>query len=87
MITTINEFKKYLMNEDILKGGLADKLSLEDIAKMHDVTLDKLKTELELGLKVEAEHTSDKKLAREIALDHLTEMPNYYSKLAKMENE
>lgn len=35
----------------------------------------------------EREHTSDEKTAREIAMDHLAEDPNYYRKLAKMEGD
>jgi len=49
--------------------------------------------ELEMGIKVEMEHTSDPMLAERIAKDHLSEIPGtgkndgYYSKLKKMENE
>lgn len=43
--------------------------------------------QLAMGVKVEMEHTKDKKLAKQIALDHLAEMPDYYTKLAKMERE
>lgn len=38
------------------------------------------------GLMVEFEHTNDREIAEEIAKDHLTEDPNYYEKLAKMES-
>lgn len=61
--------------------------TLTDIANKHKVELDTLKTELEKGIKVELEHTSDKKVAEEIALDHLNEKPNYYTKLAKIEKQ
>ena len=37
--------------------------------------------ELKVGIAVEMEHTSDPKIAEEIALDHLTENPKYYTKL------
>lgn len=37
--------------------------------------------ELQVGMAVEKEHTSDTELAKEIALDHLTENPKYYSEL------
>lgn len=37
--------------------------------------------EFEVGLLVEMEHTSDKLIATKIVSDHLTEIPNYYSKL------
>lgn len=40
------------------------------------------KTELARGIKVELEHTTDRRVAREIACDHLTEDKRYYSKLA-----
>lgn len=40
------------------------------------------KTELARGIKVELEHTADRRIAREIACDHLTEDARYYSKLA-----
>jgi rubrerythrin len=42
---------------------------------------------LSAGVKVELEHTKDAKVAREIAMDHLTEDPAYYEKLARMEGE
>jgi hypothetical protein len=73
------------MKEDQIKGGLADKLSLEDISKKFDFDIDKLKKELESGTKVEMEHTDDKSKAKEIAMDHLAEMPDYYTRLEKME--
>lgn len=38
-----------------------------------------------MGMRVEREHTSDSKITRKIALDHLREDPCYYTKLAKME--
>ena len=40
-------------------------------------------TELETGIEVEAEHTSDLDERRKIAMDHLKEDPKYYSKLKK----
>ena len=39
--------------------------------------------ELAMGIKVEMEHTKSRKIATEIAMDHLTENPRYYSKLKK----
>ena len=43
--------------------------------------------ELEMGKKVELEHIDDEDVAKEISLDHLAEMPNYYSELKKMEEK
>lgn len=67
--------------------GLLDKhtSSPEELAKKHGVSLEHINTQLEKGIKVEQEHTSNLDAAREIALDHLGEDPNYYSKLKKME--
>lgn len=61
--------------KDKLKGGKADKKSPKDFNK---------KALLE-GMRHELEHTSSKKLAMEIAMDHLTEDPNYYKKLKSIE--
>ena len=48
-----------------------------------DVTLssDMDTAELALGVQIESEHTDDPDIATEIATDHLTEDPKYYSKL------
>ena len=43
--------------------------------------------ELEAGQKVEREHTKDKKAQKEIARDHLTEDPKYYTHLKEMEDK
>jgi hypothetical protein len=43
--------------------------------------------EVKMGMKVELEHTDCDCLAYRIALDHLAELPDYYTRLAKMENE
>lgn len=60
-------------HKDIIKGGKGDKLNPSNVDKK----------ELEMGIKEEMEHTNDKNLAEEIALDHLAEDPKYYSKLKK----
>lgn len=39
--------------------------------------------ELKKGVKVEMEHTNDKEEAKKIALQHLAEVPDYYTKLNK----
>lgn len=43
--------------------------------------------ELALGIKIEREHTKSNVIATLIAKDHLAELPNYYTKLAKMEGK
>ena len=59
----------------------------EDIAKKHKVDVDKIKDQLRMGIKVEKEHTTKPKIAREIALDHLGEKPDYYTRLKKVEGK
>ena len=76
-----------IKEENKLVGGKADNLSLEDIAKKHKVSIDKIKEQVHKGIKVEMEHTNDTKKALEIVMDHLTEMSDYYDKLDKMEND
>ena len=77
----------YLFNEEIIKGGLSSGMNLEDLAKKHSVSLDDIKSELEMGMKVELEHTEDEGPAREIAMDHLAEDPMYYTKLKDIEEK
>jgi hypothetical protein len=64
-----------------IKGGLSDNLTLKDIAQKHGVSIDHIKKQLIKGIKVEKDHTNDESKAREIAMDHLTEYPDYYDKL------
>lgn len=61
--------------------------SLEDIADKFHKSLEYMKTQLSNGIKIEKEHSSDEKIAREIALDHLNERPDYYERLKKVEND
>ena len=62
---------------DKLHGGLADK----------DVPSDFDPAALKAGIEVEMEHTDDPHVAEEIAMDHLSEDPEYYEKLKKVEKE
>jgi hypothetical protein len=73
------------VKEDKIPGGLAKGMNLSDIAKHHNISPQTLKNEFIKGYAVEREHTTDVEVAKEIALDHLYEDPNYYSKLSKIE--
>ena len=75
------------MSKDKIKGGLSDKMSKTDIADKFKVSIQKIEKELSMGTKVEMEHVNSKKLAKEIAMDHLVESPDYYTRLAKMEKD
>lgn len=62
-------------HRDRLPGGKADQRGPEDFDPH----------ELARGTEHELEHTKDRKLAQEIAMDHLAEDPRYYRKLQKVE--
>jgi transposase len=70
-----------------IKGGKADNMSKKDIANKFGVTLSKIEKELRTGISVEKEHTGSATMAKEIAMDHLVEIPDYYTRLKKMEKE
>lgn len=80
----LKNFSQYL-KEDYFKGGLADNLTLEQIAQKHGVEISFIQSQLEKGIKVELEHTRSIDQAREIAMDHLVEFPDYYDRLEKAE--
>ena len=63
--------------KDRIKGGKGDNKLPSDFPQGY----------LEKGIAVEMEHTDDPMLAEEIAIDHLTEFPNYYEELEKMEEK
>lgn len=73
--------------EDKIPGGKADNKSINDIAKKHNVDIEYIKEQFKIGIDVEGEHTEDKDIAAEIALDHLDEIPDYYTRLLNMEKK
>lgn len=89
------------VKEEEIEGGKAKDKSLMDLAKKHtkdrmtqkqsperiEKMYNHLERQLKKGIKVEMEHTDNKKIAKEIVMDHLTEDPNYYNKLAKIHRE
>lgn len=66
-----------MRGRDMIPGGKADKRRPKDFDPV----------QLRKGMKVEREHSSDPKIQREIAMDHLTEDPRYYIELEKMEKK
>jgi hypothetical protein len=57
----------------------------EQLAKKHKVSVEKIETQLKKGIKVEKEHTNDVDIAKQIASQHLDELPDYYDRLQKVE--
>ncbi len=56
---------------------------ISTLAKKHNKPLDYMKKQLRKGIRVEKEHTTNRKTATKIALAHLGEKPNYYTLLKK----
>lgn len=69
------------------KGGLSRGMNVDAIAQKHGVSVEDIKAQLNLGAKVEKEHTDSDKEAVKIAMDHLVEDPKYYTKLQDMEQQ
>ena len=59
--------------------------TVEAIAKKHRMEVSDIQKQLDMGIPIEHEHTKNKTLATDIALQHLEEIPDYYSLLKKME--
>lgn len=77
----------YLIFEAYSLKGIASGKSLEDIAKKHNTTVDNVKKCIEIGSKIEHEHTGNEEAAKKIATDHVYEDLEYYSKLKKIETK
>lgn len=76
-ITNMKPPEKTKKSEDKIPGGLADNKKPSDFNPKS----------LKEGMKIESEHTSDKGIAKEISMDHLTEDPKYYKKLKTIEKQ
>ncbi len=78
---------------DEIPGGLASGKTMKDFLKKYNGNeyyhpsqmANHIKEKIKQGVKVEMEHTTDPKVAFEIAKDHVWEDLNYYDKLKKME--
>ena len=74
-------FSELLLIFEEIKGHK----SPEQIAMKHGVPVSSIMKQLKIGIPIEHEHTKDNDLATDIALQHLGEFPDYYSRLTKME--
>lgn len=83
----ILKFHEFIRESELIDGGLSSGMSLKDIAAKHKVEIKTIESQLKIGISVEKEHTKNEKLAKEIAMDHLVEDPNYYTKLSKIETD
>jgi hypothetical protein len=68
-----------------IPGGLAQYATIGDLAEMHKLPVEQIIKQILKGVKTESEHTTDLDIAMEIAFDHVYEDPEYYDKLANLE--
>ena len=59
--------------------------TVEQIARKHRMDVSDIQRQLDMGIPIEHEHSRNKILATDIALQHLDEIPDYYTRLKKME--
>jgi uncharacterized protein YktB (UPF0637 family) len=78
----MDDFKKI----GLIYESLNKEISVESIAKKHGVSVEKVMEKLKGGMKIEMEHTKDKKTAETIASHHLNELLDYYERLKKIED-
>jgi hypothetical protein len=71
--------------KETVESELKPHHSPEEIAQHHGVSVKEIEAQLKMGIQVEHEHTKDDEIARDIALQHLYEKPDYYTKLKKVE--
>jgi hypothetical protein len=77
-ITNKNRLKIKVEGEEVA-GGEAEGMSAKDLAKKHKVDIKDIEKEIKVGTKIEMEHTDSKEMAKEIAMDHIAEFPDYYT--------
>jgi hypothetical protein len=71
---------------DKLKGGQADNMTPEDIAKLHNVPLADIERQIKMGMEEEREeHGGDPDEILEIVLDHLVKVVDYYDRIKKVD--
>ena len=81
----VKEYIPNNINEEVIPGGKSSGMTIIEIAKKHKILPQIAMKEWLKGIKVEMEHTNNKRIAREIAKDHLYEDIYYYKKLSKIE--
>lgn len=96
-LTYIRKVGAKVLGKEGLSSLLKTLVTKEDIASAYKMLAGKSSgrkknpgislSQIRRGTIHELEHTTDRKIARQIALDHLKEDPKYYTHLAKMEKQ
>ncbi len=70
------EIRKEFEQLDVLPGKKT--LSVFGLAKKYGVSTQMIQYKVKQGTQVELKHTDNKAMAREIAMDHIAELFDYY---------
>jgi len=82
-----------LTNDDLIEtlakfGKLFAQFALKGEANKTNTTEESVdQDQLKTGIKIEMEHTNNPDIAKRIAVDHLAEIKDYYTRLVKMEKD
>jgi len=79
----MKNFKQFIDETKAIK--IKSHKTVDEIARKHRLDVSFIQNQLEMGIPIEHEHTRDRVLATDIALQHLNEIPDYYTRLKKME--
>lgn len=77
IVNLFPEINKDMLNTDFVQKGYSNEYPFTQV----DID------QLQKGIEVELEHTTDRNVAAKIALDHLAEISNYYDLLEEMEQK
>jgi len=80
----MKSFKQFI--KETHSSKIKSHKTVEQIAKKHRLSVSFIQKQLDMGEPIEHEHTKDHTLAMDIALQHLNEIPDYYTRLKKMES-
>jgi hypothetical protein len=80
----MKSFKQFI--KETHSSKIKSHKTVEQIAKKHRLSVSFIQKQLDMGEPIEHEHTKDHTLAMDIALQHLDEIPDYYTRLKKMES-
>jgi len=73
--------------EKFFEESIKPMISAEILSKKYNRSIDEINKLLDIGQKVEMEHTTDRTTARTIVSHHLNELIDYYSRLKKVEKD
>lgn len=78
----MERIKKF--NTFITESGKSEEMTPDEVYQKSSFgSREDFDNELQTGISVEMEHTGNQETAKRIALDHLVEDPEYYTKLGK----